>query len=676
MRKVLAVFLSLALLCGSTIALSACGGSGGGGETQQWTFGTVYAQAQELGYAGSLEEFIAQISGKDGQDGEDGVGVDSLTVDGNGNLIVSLSDGRQINCGIVRGEKGDAGAQGLQGEKGDTGAQGPQGEKGEDGLSAYEIYLKYHPEYAGDEEQWIYDFVNGNLAEKRTHTVTFDLNCEGVEPIPAQTVVHGEKAVRPADPVREGYEFGGWRIGEDLRDYWFFEGFSVTEDVTVTAYWTEKQQFTFTYYLNYPEAGTASDIYTTQQVYYRDPVIPPEDPVRPGYKFIGWAYNPEGGDFVDFENMTASTSTGFYAQWVQISGIDSYVFEAEYTDLTGKVGVGYSGEAEGKNMILSDDYGAGASNGYFVSYLYRKGLSLEFNIASDAAVSDASLYLRLSAEFVGFVMTPDLVAIEVNGEAIAYDPIALDAGEMYPSPFENYEIGTISLKEGENLIRIEIINDKHMGGTMEACAPVVDCIYIETEANLTWEPVYDNLSLNRYVFEAEYTDFTGVTGSGYSGGGGLDNVVRDTFNAGASNGFYVSNMYCYGSSLTFVIKAEEAAENVVLALRLSAEYFDMTITDEMYTITVNETKVEFDDISFVGVPSYTQGGKLAFRDYELNKGVTLKEGENIVKIEVTNNIRMQESGTLNATAPMVDCLYLYTDVALSWTEKTSNLDNK
>ena len=128
--------------------------------------------------------------------------------------------------------------------------------------------------------------------------------------------------------------------------------------------------------------------------------------------------------------------------------------------------------------------------------------------------------------------------------------------------------------------------------------------------------------------------------------------------------------------IQIVVMLAALAAASLLALRLSAEYFDMTITDEMYTITVNDTKVEFDDISFVGVPSYTQGGKLAFRDYELNKGVTLKEGENIVKIEVTNNIRMQESGTLNATAPMVDCLYLYTDVALSWTEKTSNLDNK
>ena len=181
-----------------------------------------------------------------------------------------------------------------------------------------------------------------------------------------------------------------------------------------------------------------------------------------------------------------------------------------------------------------------------------------------------------------------------------------------------------------------------------------------------------------YKFEAEYTDFTGVTGSGYSGGGGgLDNIVRDTFNAGASNGFYVTNMYCFGSSLTFVINADKATEGeTVLALRMSAEYFDMTIDDEMYSITVNGEAVEFDDIVFSNVPSYTSGQKRPFADYVLNRGISLKEGENIIKIVVNNSDRMQESGTLNATAPMVDCLYLYTDVGLSWTEKTSNLDNK
>lgn len=181
-----------------------------------------------------------------------------------------------------------------------------------------------------------------------------------------------------------------------------------------------------------------------------------------------------------------------------------------------------------------------------------------------------------------------------------------------------------------------------------------------------------------YTFEAEYTDFTGVTGSGYSGGGGgLDNIVKDTFGAGASNGYYVTNMYCYGSSLTFVIDADGASEGeTVLALRLSAEYFDMKITDEMYTITVNGEPVSFDDIVFANVPGYTSGQKRPFADYTISKKISLQDGENVIKIEVTNSIRMQESGTLNATAPMVDCLYLYTDVGLSWTEKTSNLDNK
>ena len=35
------------------------------------------------------------------------------------------------------------------------------GEKGEDGLSAYEIYLKYHPEYTGTEEEWVNRFFSG-----------------------------------------------------------------------------------------------------------------------------------------------------------------------------------------------------------------------------------------------------------------------------------------------------------------------------------------------------------------------------------------------------------------------------------------------------------------------------------------------------------------------------------
>lgn len=39
-----------------------------------------------------------------------------------------------------------------------------KGEKGDNGLSAYEIYKKYHPEYQGSDYDWINDLVNGELS--------------------------------------------------------------------------------------------------------------------------------------------------------------------------------------------------------------------------------------------------------------------------------------------------------------------------------------------------------------------------------------------------------------------------------------------------------------------------------------------------------------------------------
>lgn len=46
---------------------------------------------------------------------------------------------------------------------------GKNGENGKDGIngeSAYELYLKYNPSYEGNEEQWVDDYMLGNLTEK------------------------------------------------------------------------------------------------------------------------------------------------------------------------------------------------------------------------------------------------------------------------------------------------------------------------------------------------------------------------------------------------------------------------------------------------------------------------------------------------------------------------------
>lgn len=66
----------------------------------------VYVQARELGYDGTLEEFLRLVAGKDGANGKDGASVSAATVNEKGELIVTLTDGTIVNAGVVRGEKG------------------------------------------------------------------------------------------------------------------------------------------------------------------------------------------------------------------------------------------------------------------------------------------------------------------------------------------------------------------------------------------------------------------------------------------------------------------------------------------------------------------------------------------------------------------------------------------
>lgn len=174
---------------------------------------------------------------------------------------------------------------------------------------------------------------------------------------------------------------------------------------------------------------------------------------------------------------------------------DGFVFEAEYTDLSFVFGHGYSNEVEGTGCISEDIFDAEASNDYFVGYLYEEGNELEFHIKSDADVEDATLILRATMEFQDATLTWQDFAITVNdSDPIQYrdmkfkkvkDVFSL-SGEL--RPFSDFTIGTISLQEGENVIKLTVNNSTTMTGTMRATAPIVDCIKIQTEsdAQLTW----------------------------------------------------------------------------------------------------------------------------------------------------------------------------------------------
>ena len=71
--------------------------------------------------------------GKDGADGKDGVGITAAAINAEGHLILTLSSGSTLDAGYVGSAAGTQGEKGDKGDKGDTGAQGIQGEKGDTG---------------------------------------------------------------------------------------------------------------------------------------------------------------------------------------------------------------------------------------------------------------------------------------------------------------------------------------------------------------------------------------------------------------------------------------------------------------------------------------------------------------------------------------------------------------
>lgn len=75
---------------------------------------------------------------------------------------------------------------------------------------------------------------------KNVFDVTF--NSDGGTAVEPQRVVDGEKAIRPADPTKDGYTFAGWYLGETAYDF----DTPVTGNITLVAHWTDTKTYTVT----------------------------------------------------------------------------------------------------------------------------------------------------------------------------------------------------------------------------------------------------------------------------------------------------------------------------------------------------------------------------------------------------------------------------------------------
>ena len=155
-----------------------------------------------------------------------------------------------------------------------------------------------------------YDFssaVTANLTVKakwtqNTYTVIFDT--DGAAAIDAQTVAYGATATKPADPIKEGFTFMGWFVGDAAYDFTA----PVKANVEIKAKWAE-----ITYTVTFDTDG--AEPIEAQTVAFGGTATKPADPTKEGFTFAGWTVNGEAYDFATV--LTADVT--IKATWAEIT---------------------------------------------------------------------------------------------------------------------------------------------------------------------------------------------------------------------------------------------------------------------------------------------------------------------------------------------------------------------
>lgn len=166
-----------------------------------------------------------------------------------------------------------------------------------------------------------------------------------------------------------------------------------------------------------------------------------------------------------------------------------YTFEAEYTLITDDMeGLGPSGSPHGLNLIGES---SSASNGFFVSSLGVNS-PITFTITSSAEVT-VTLRARLGSNALGTcTWTPSQFVVTVNGTQVNYNSFTTQMSTSDTQNFSTYNLGEITLQEGENTIVFKAGDNTYLNNL--ASAPSIDYIMIVTSATLTMDTYEDNIA--------------------------------------------------------------------------------------------------------------------------------------------------------------------------------------
>ena len=164
-------------------------------------------------------------------------------------------------------------------------------------------------------------FASGILAHDDDEQAAYEVNfIDGEQVIKTITVKENHLVTRINDPVKEGYIFAGWYTDQELTNEFTFDDTYITNNLTLYAKWvkaSEPEPGDITYTVTFNTNGANS--ISPQIVKAGDKAVKPADPLKSGYKFVGWYSDSSFTTLFDFQSPITFDIT-LYAKFTSTGG--------------------------------------------------------------------------------------------------------------------------------------------------------------------------------------------------------------------------------------------------------------------------------------------------------------------------------------------------------------------
>lgn len=388
------------------------------------------------------------------------------------------------------------------------------------------------------------------------------------------------------------------------------------------------------------ESNGGSDV-AAQTVNSGETATRPEDPQREGYEFDDWHSDSSLSEAYNFSSAVTSDIT-LYAGWDAITYTVTFDYNYEgSTPATEEVA--YGGVVERPEDPENGD-------AVFLGWYTDEDCTEVYDFSS-VVTGDMTLY----AGWETLGENDNVATFYLNDGTDAVWRRVVFEGDTFYTTIEEQVDDPVA--EGRSF------SDWYSDADCTEQYSPTDIISDDISVYAGWQSVY--------TLEAEWTDMTSKRASGYSQSGtGPSDLVKtnNTEHLTASNGYYVGWLYYYGANLVFEVESDMET-TVTLEFRLSAAFNSVEATGDDIYVGINydsstgsfEQKYDFP----MSIPSYAENSAyvMDFSNYTLEAEVTLHEGTNTIYLYINNNTK-GVGGTMYAAAPIIDCIYVYTDGAV------------